>query len=81
MIQAQQEALRWLRMRAFNEHQAFCVKSAPHPLPYPVRDRLFGHLLPACGEKDTRASFSFRHKHSEATPLSLAQRGEGAEGG
>lgn len=25
---------------------------APHPPPYQVRGRLFGHLLPACGEKE-----------------------------
>jgi hypothetical protein len=29
------------------------AKSAPHPPPYPVRGRLFGHLLPARGEKGT----------------------------
>jgi hypothetical protein len=76
LIQVRQEALRWLRMRAFNEHQAFCAKSAPHPPLYQVRGRLFGHLLPACGEKDTRASFSFRHKHGETAPLSLRSGGK-----
>ena len=29
------------------------AKSAPHPPPYPVRGRLFGHPLPARGEKGT----------------------------
>jgi hypothetical protein len=44
------------------------TKSAPHPP--------FGHLLPAGGEKDTSASFSSRHEHGEAVPLSpLAGRG------
>lgn len=44
------------------------AKSAPHPP--------FGHRLPAGGEKDTNASFSLRHKHGEAVPLSpLAGRG------
>ena len=34
---------------------AIAAALAPHPPPYQVRGRLFGHLLPACGEKEKHA--------------------------